>query len=116
MSEVPRMTRRAWGRAGACLGVVLLCAGADGPPKAKESALAVLADRCLACHSAEVKKGGLDLTRRKTALAGGDDGPAIVPGQAAASPLVEKLEAGEMPPSGRLGDGAIAAVRAWVES
>ena len=72
--------------------------GADGPPKAKESALAVLADKCLACHSADPKKGGLDLTRRASALAGGESGPAVVPGKPGESLLIERLEAGEMPP------------------
>src|SRR5205807_5485200 len=39
----------------------------------------VIARNCLACHNPTDKKGGLDLSSAKTALAGGDSGPALVP-------------------------------------
>ena len=77
---------------------------------------AILVDKCLACHGPEKKKGGLDLSRRTLALSGGDSGPAIVPGQAGESLLVEKVVEGEMPPNGPLSREQVAAVRAWVEA
>lgn len=45
----------------------------------------LLASRCMDCHDSAVRQGGLDLSRRDTALAGGDHGNAIVPGSADAS-------------------------------
>ncbi|MHC5537868.1 c-type cytochrome domain-containing protein, partial [Singulisphaera rosea] len=39
----------------------------------------LLVDKCLACHSGETPKGKLDLTRRASAMAGGEGGEAIVP-------------------------------------
>jgi mono/diheme cytochrome c family protein len=69
---------------------------------ARESRVAVLLARhCLECHNPAERKGGLDLTRREHALAGGDDGPVLKPGDADGSRLLQRVEAGEMPPSGR---------------
>jgi hypothetical protein len=92
------------------LGLIVSALGA-GDPMGE-----LLAEKCLGCHSPEVKKGGLDLSRRGTALTGGEDGPALVPGKPGESRLVERLEAGEMPPGKRLAPEQVAAVRAWVES
>jgi mono/diheme cytochrome c family protein len=76
----------------------------------------ILGNRCVVCHGPEQKKGGLDLTRRSTALAGGKSGNAIVPGDPDASMVVDKVTEGEMPPKGALSHQEIAAVRAWVEA
>src|SRR5437899_3217250 len=48
---------------------------------------------CYACHGPDKQKGGLRLDRKADALKGGDDGPVIVRGKAAESPLV-RLTAG----------------------
>ncbi len=74
----------------------------------------ILARQCLSCHGPEKKKGGLDLSRRTTALAGGKSGEAIVPGEPDESLLVEKVAEGEMPPKQPLTREQAAAVRAWV--
>jgi formylglycine-generating enzyme required for sulfatase activity len=42
---------------------------------------------CVACHREGHAKGGLRLETKQLALKGGDNGPAIVPGKALASPL-----------------------------
>ena len=76
----------------------------------------ILATQCVSCHGPEQKKGGLDLSRRATALKGGDSGVVIVPGSPEESPLVDKVVGGEMPPRGNLARSQIAAVRAWVEA
>ena len=49
------------------------------------------------CHDSSSREGGFDLSRKVTALAGGDSGTAIVPGEAAQSLLWESVEADEMP-------------------
>jgi len=42
-------------------------------------------------------KGGLDLRLRRLMLKGGDDGPVLVPGKPARSPLFRLVQSGEMP-------------------
>jgi len=55
--------------------------------EANDSALAILRDNCLACHSKAASMSGLDLSTRESALKGGQRGPAILPGRAADSRL-----------------------------
>ena len=78
----------------------------------------VLVERCYQCHSSQAKKvrGGLRLDTPKRTLAGGDTGPAIVPGNAKESLLIEALryEDLEMPPDGRLDDRVIADFERWI--
>jgi len=71
----------------------------------------ILANQCVSCHGPEKKKRGLDLSRRASALTGGENGPVIVPGRPGESLLVEKVSEGEMPPKGALSKDEIAAVR-----
>jgi hypothetical protein len=83
-----------------------LAAAIVAPAAAREKdisaeAAAVLARHCLECHNSSDRKGSLDLARRAAALTGGDSGPALVPGKADKSLLVERTLAGEMPPEGR---------------
>jgi mono/diheme cytochrome c family protein len=84
--------------------------------KLAREAGSILASQCVGCHGPEKKKGGLDLTRRASALAGGESGAVIVPGQPGESLLIEKVTEGEMPPTGALSKGQVATVRAWVEA
>ena len=58
----------------------------------------ILANQCLSCHGTDKKKGGLDLSRRSSAMKGGETGPALVPGQPSQSLILEKVVSGEMPP------------------
>src|SRR4051812_5835763 len=64
----------------------------------------VLRERCFACHGALKQKGGLRLDTAAFALKGGDSGPAIAPGDVAASLLLERVTAADeserMPPEG----------------
>jgi hypothetical protein len=78
----------------------------------------VLKAYCLDCHGGGEKlKGGLDLRLRRFALKGGDAGPAVVPGDAKASRLVERMRSGEMPPAGKnVPPELIAVVERWVNS
>src|SRR6185312_1752836 len=66
--------------------------------RAPQEAGSILVSRCVSCHGPEKKKGGLDLSRRASALAGGDSGAAIVPGRPTESLLIDKVAEGEMPP------------------
>ncbi len=57
----------------------------------------LLAKHCLECHGPSSKKGKLDLARNSAALAGGENGPAIVPGELDESLLWVYVDSDEMP-------------------
>jgi uncharacterized protein DUF1553/uncharacterized protein DUF1549/cytochrome c len=73
---------------------------------------------CWNCHGAAVQLSKLDLRTRDTALKGGEHGPAIVPGNAAASRLY-RLAAGvdkpSMPLDGKLTAEQVDAIRRWID-
>jgi cytochrome c553 len=80
----------------------------------------VLSEKCYSCHSADAEKikGGLLLDSREATLRGGDTGPALVPGDAAASMLVEMIHWQDpdlaMPPKDKLSDQQIADFETWI--
>jgi mono/diheme cytochrome c family protein len=111
------------GRCLALAGLLLAaCApGADAqepPPPFEREAWPILAANCIVCHGAEKPQGGLDLRSVASILRGGESGPAIVPRNPAASPLVERVVAGEMPPGDKrkLTDDELAILGNWVRS
>jgi mono/diheme cytochrome c family protein len=70
--------------------------------------------RCGACHGSEGIQG-LNLTTYPTALAGGANGPVIVPGDSQASLLVQK-QSGAQAHFGQLTPEELAAVREWIDA
>lgn len=82
----------------------------------------VLATQCYGCHSSATKSplGGLELDTRAGIRRGGKSGPAVVPGDPAASLLLRAIEhapgAKPMPPSGRLPAAVAADFRRWIET
>ncbi|HTU19452.1 MAG TPA: PSD1 and planctomycete cytochrome C domain-containing protein [Gemmataceae bacterium] len=81
----------------------------------------LLVQHCYRCHSGQAKKlrGGLRLDSREALLAGGDSGPALVPGNPAKSRLIvavayKNIEL-QMPPRGQLSDAALADLTTWVK-
>jgi Protein of unknown function (DUF1553)/Protein of unknown function (DUF1549)/Planctomycete cytochrome C len=81
----------------------------------------ILELNCYRCHQGEKVKGGLRLDQREEARRGGkNDGPAVVPGQPAASALFRRITSAEaedvMPAKGeRLSRGEIELIRRWIE-
>jgi mono/diheme cytochrome c family protein len=78
----------------------------------------VLVRHCQGCHGADKQKGGLRLLSRADALAGGDTGPALAPGDPDESRLIQMVRYDgdiKMPPKGRLPAEDIAALTAWVK-
>ncbi|MBL8241749.1 MAG: PSD1 domain-containing protein [Bryobacterales bacterium] len=77
----------------------------------------VLAKNCFSCHT-QSKLGGLAMTSREDILKGGKSGPAITAGDPDKSLLLQALthqhERLKMPPSGKLDDASIAAVKTWI--
>ncbi len=79
----------------------------------------LLEQRCVNCHQGEKPKGGLSLTTLEGLLAGGESGPAIVPGKSNEGLLVEYVsgEKPEMPKAGAaLTADQVADVRQWIDS
>jgi len=77
----------------------------------------LLARRCHECHGEKKQEGGLRLDSRQSILAGGDTGPAIVPGKPQQSLLIDAVNYGEiyqMPPRSKLPDEEIARFTRWV--
>jgi hypothetical protein len=79
----------------------------------------VLVEQCLRCHGNDKKRGSLSLESREGALKGGDNGPALVPGNPEKSRLVEAIHYTnvdlQMPPKGKLSDAAIRDLTTWVK-
>ncbi len=79
----------------------------------------VLIEHCFECHSsdAEEVKAELLVESRDALLKGGESGPAIVPGRADKSLLIESIrfQSVEMPPNGKLPKGEIESLVRWIE-
>lgn len=95
---------------------------AVGAPDYLREVKPVLTDHCVGCHGTEKSENGLRLDTAAGALRGGERGPAVVPGDAAGSLLVQVIEGRqarlERMPYKRspLSTTAIAAVRDWIEA
>ncbi|MGD9646444.1 MAG: PSD1 and planctomycete cytochrome C domain-containing protein [Pirellulales bacterium] len=78
----------------------------------------VLAGTCFKCHGGDKVAQGLRVDSREALVAGGDSGPAIVPGDAEASLLVKAIarddDASAMPPDEALSAESVADFRAWI--
>jgi hypothetical protein len=76
----------------------------------------VLANNCYRCHGADKHRSGLRLDSRAGVLAGGEGGPAIVPGKPDDSLLIKAVNYRdlEMPPGKRLSKNEVAALTEWV--
>jgi hypothetical protein len=77
----------------------------------------ILHAACEGCHG-DLQASGLDLRTRETALKGGDQGVAIVPGSAEQSRLYRRiagLEQPSMPMKGTLTPQQIASIKAWID-
>lgn len=83
----------------------------------------LLKTHCVKCHGPKETKGGLRLDSLQAALKGGDDeGPSVVAGSAARSPLVKRMrlpvsDEDRMPPDGKAGpsEAEIALIGWWID-
>jgi mono/diheme cytochrome c family protein len=108
---------------------VLLCATCAAAGGADEAGVQffesrvrpLLAEHCYRCHSADAEevKAGLRVDSREGLIAGGDGGPALVPGRPGQSRLIEAVRYAspelQMPPRRRLSDEQVADLVRWVE-
>jgi formylglycine-generating enzyme required for sulfatase activity len=83
----------------------------------------VLENNCVSCHRKGNVKGGVRLDTRKEATTSGDNGPALVPGKSAKSPMYTTMVLPEdddllMPPKkkgGPLPKATAELIRAWID-
>src|SRR5258707_9445313 len=81
----------------------------------------ILAGRCYECHGEKKQKSEFRLDNKADAMRGGESGkPAILPGNGAASPLIQRITNPDkdevMPKKGeRLTAEQIALFRAWID-
>ena len=83
----------------------------------EEQVRPLLADKCHRCHGRDKQEGGLRLDKKSTAEAGGESGPALVPGKPNDSLIIDAINyrSLEMPPDGKLRDDQIAVLTRWIE-
>ena len=79
----------------------------------------LLVNNCYECHGNDPEdlEGGLSVTSRKAILAGGDSGPAIVPGDPDESLVIQAInydDVYEMPPSSKMAKVDIDILTEWV--
>lgn len=87
---------------------------ANAPTSWEDGFAAFFSERCGQCHGSEAGLAGLNLSSYESALQGGKDGPAIVPGDPADSLMIIVQAAGDHP--GQLSGEELALVRAWIEA
>ncbi len=102
-----------------CLSLILLESAAAQELTYHADIVPLVNQHCLDCHDADQADGGFRVDTYRHLLKGGDEaGPAVVPGKADESPLVEYLTGKRTPrmPNQRkaLADDEIALIRAWI--
>ena len=89
---------------------------AQQPDAVEQSAFRIVSQQCLTCHNTKKPSAGLDLTTRESAIAGGQMGQALVPGDPEASLIYSKVANGQMPFGNPLPPEDRELFRRWVES
>ena len=91
--------------------------GDNAIPRFESKIIPIFEANCLICHGEKATQAGLDLRSRDGLLKGGISGPAIVPGLASESLLMEKVFSGTMPMGGeKLSAQEIELVRQWIDT
>lgn len=99
----------------ALLGGVLLSPSALAEDNLAAGAIQVLRDRCAACHQRGVAKGGMDYVLDRDTLVARRQ---VVPGRPEQSPLLRRIEKGEMPPPKKpaVKSEELALLKRWIEA
>jgi hypothetical protein len=95
--------------------------GAESGDVFREKVAPVLERRCLSCHNEQLRKGKLSLQAHKSAMAGGESGEVIVPGNPDGSYLLHLITPSrghaEMPKDAApLSPDEVAAIKQWIEA
>jgi hypothetical protein len=102
------------------LSLFVLLPGAGPAADFNRDVRPVLARHCYSCHGPAKQRASLRLDTARALRAGGDSGPAVVPGKSADSRLIHAVtgsgDAKPMPPKGpRLSAAEVAVLRAWID-
>lgn len=105
---------------GAALLLLASGASASEPVDYLRQVKPLLRGRCYACHGALKQKAGLRLDTGASVRRGGDGGPAVEPGRADESPLLDRVTETDsslrMPPEGEpLTAEQVALLRSWID-
>ena len=77
----------------------------------------ILESRCGKCHMGDFVSEGLDMNTYESLMAGSQNGPVIVPGEASDSLLIQKLVEGKMPKRGpKLTPDQIQLISSWIDA
>jgi len=77
--------------------------------------LPIFEAKCLSCHGANKKRGGLDMRTVAAMLRGSDSGPSLVPGSPERSLLYETIVTKKMPPTpNKLSQSESKLVQEWI--
>jgi hypothetical protein len=104
------------------VGVASIAGGRQAEPNADQArrfdrqVAPLLARRCLECHNASQKQGGLDLTQASAVLSGDSRSAVIAPGNPEASRLWKRVAANQMPPKHPLSAGEKRILKEWIAS
>ena len=88
-------------------------------PDFQEDVLPIFEEKCLRCHGTKRRGGKLDMRTLEAMLEGGDTGPAIKPGNAKKSLLIELIHYKEMPPKKEknfVTPAELELLRRWIDS
>lgn len=91
----------------------------EAGPDFQRDVLPIFEAKCLRCHGAKRRDGKLDMRTVEAMLAGGVSGPALKPGNAQKSLLIELLHYNEMPPkkeTPRVTKEEITLLRNWINA
>ena len=102
-----------------CLAAPVFSQDSEGVEYFENRVRPLLAEHCTRCHGDAKQKSSLRLDLHGAILAGGDRGAAVVPGDPAASLLLEAVlyvdEDLQMPPKSRLAQADIDTLRDWIQ-
>jgi len=81
----------------------------------EQHAAPIFQARCISCHGATRKRGGLDMRTVAAMLKGGENGPSLVPGKPEQSLLWESIATNRMPPGqNKLSQSERKAIQEWI--
>lgn len=89
---------------------------ATGSPSFARDVMPIFRASCTACHG---MMGGWDATTYSGVMTSGVNAPSVIPGDAAASPLIQRMQGssgGLMPPAGKLADERIQLIIDWINA
>jgi hypothetical protein len=88
------------------------------PPNFERDVAPLLASKCHECHGEDTREAKLDLRTLSEILRGGENGPAVIPGDVRSSLLIDVVASGQMPPvpEDRLTPAEVTLLRRWVDA